>query len=155
MKIKHFSISCALLFSSLNVMADSDNSAIEAPIYAMFDAMREHDGKKLLNQFTDAPLLHRAKVDGSINIGDLNKFADFVTSSDKYLDEHLLSVTTLKQDNLASVWTPYVFYLDKKLSHCGVNSFQLVLQEKEWKIQYLIDNTHQGDCEEFIKKHKK
>lgn len=136
-------------------IANAADEQIAAPVYALFDAMREHDGEKLVQQFAETALLHRAQKDGSIKISDLQKFADFVSKSDKYLDEHLLSVTVMKQDNLASVWTPYVFYLDHTLSHCGVNSFQLVEQEQEWKIQYLIDNTHMGDCEEFVKKYRK
>lgn len=146
----------AYAFFVAGVFADDQaatQDAVTQPVYALFDAMREHDGEGLLQQFTSEALLHRAKVDGSIQVSDLHKFAEFVGNSTKYLDEHLLSVTVHQQDNLASVWTPYVFYLDKQLSHCGVNSFQLVLQENRWKIQYLIDNTYQGDCEAFIAHH--
>jgi hypothetical protein len=41
--------------------------------------------------------------------------------------------------DLASVWTPYQFYLNGTLRHSGVNSFQLVRIRGVWKIQYLID----------------
>jgi hypothetical protein len=34
---------------------------------------------------------------------------------------------------------PYQFYIGDKFSHCGVNSFQLVKLQGQWKIQYLID----------------
>lgn len=136
---------------SVSVQAsDAMNSA--QPIHNMFDAMREHDGKKLLAQFAPSALLQRAGKGSEIKTNDLAKFADFVSKTDKYLDEKLLSVNISISDNLASVWTPYAFYLDGKISHCGVNSFQLVKFEQTWKIVYLIDNTHGGDCKTFIKK---
>ena len=139
---------------SVSVQAsDAMNSA--QPIHNMFDAMREHDGKKLLAQFAPNALLQRAGKGSEIKTNDLAKFADFVSKTDKYLDEKLLSVNISISDNLASVWTPYAFYLDGKISHCGVNSFQLVKFEQTWKIVYLIDNTHGGNCDKFIKKHAK
>jgi hypothetical protein len=39
---------------------------------------------------------------------------------------------------LAMVWTPYKFYMGEKFSHCGVDCFQMVKWNGEWKIQYLI-----------------
>jgi hypothetical protein len=118
--------------------------------------MRAHDGKKLLSQFTSAATLQRVKADSTVISSDLNKFAKGISSTSKYLDEQLLSVTTKTSGNLASVWTPYVFYIDKNISHCGVNSFQLVeTKSGSWKIQYLIDNVYQGNCEDFILQQQK
>ncbi len=36
--------------------------------------------------------------------------------------------------DIAMVWTPYVFTLDSKFSHCGTNHFDLVRKEGVWKI---------------------
>lgn len=129
-------------------------NAVQLPINNLFDAMREHNGDKLLQQFSKDAQLHRAEVDGTVSVADIEKFASSITKSTKYLDEHLLDIIVHQQANLASVWTPYAFYLDQKLSHCGVNSFQLIKQKGSWKIHYLIDNTHQGDCNVFINRYK-
>ena len=123
------------------------------PIQGLFDAMRAHDGDKLLEQFTDSALLQRVEEGGIIRTTDIQKFATAIGKSSSYLDEHLLSVGEQRSGNLASVWTPYVFYRDKALSHCGVNSFQLVETETGWKIHYLIDNVYTGDCTRFIEQH--
>ena len=48
--------------------------------------------------------------------------------------------------NLASVWTPYEFYVNEKFSHCGVNSFQLVKLNGSWVITYLIDTRRREVC---------
>ena len=125
----------------------------ETPVTALFNAMRAHDGEQLAAQFTNGALLQRAEPGGNIKSNDISQFAGFVTQSDKYLDEKLLAIIVQQSDNLAAVWTPYVFYLDGELSHCGVNSFQLVKVGPSWKIQYLIDNMHSGDCALFIKQY--
>lgn len=140
-----------LAMVSTNALADD----VVAPIHNLFDAMRVHDGEKLKAQFTDNAQLQRALNDGSTRDSDIEKFAASIAKSSAYLDEHLLDVKVQRSGNLASVWTPYAFYLDKKLSHCGVNSFQMIETKSGWKIHYLIDNSHPGDCQAFIAKNKK
>ena len=61
-------------------------------------------------------------------------------------DERIKFDQVLIDDNLASVWTSYQFYLGDKFSHCGVNSFQLVKQKSGWKIVYLIDTRRKDNC---------
>jgi hypothetical protein len=48
---------------------------------------------------------------------------------------------------IANVSTPYSFYLDDELSHCGVNTFQLMKAKGEWKIIYLVDTRSKLGCE--------
>lgn len=47
---------------------------------------------------------------------------------------------------MANVSTPYFFYLDGEFSHCGVNSFQLMQVEEDWKIIYLVDTRQETGC---------
>ncbi len=145
MSLKYF-----LTIFMLIVSQPINATEVLTPINNLFDAMREHDGKKLLAQFSHNATLDRA-MKNSTKTSDLKKFAQFVTKSSKHLDEKLLQTKLFRSGNLASVWTPFAFYLDGKLSHCGVNSFQLVKLNDEWKIHYLIDNSYKGDCTEFIK----
>lgn len=35
---------------------------------------------------------------------------------------------------IASVWTPYDFWIDGKYSHCGVDAFELIKTEDGWKL---------------------
>jgi hypothetical protein len=101
------------------------------PIIALFDAMREHNGDKLKEQFTPNALLQRALNDGTARDSDIEKFASNISKASAFLDEQLLDIKVHKSGNLASVWTPYVFYADKQLSHCGLNSFQLIETKNE------------------------
>lgn len=142
-----------LVLVIISVVANAQNG-VGKPIVKMFDAMRAHDAASLRAQFTSNAQLQRLKSNGAIVNNDIDKFALAVSKSTKYLDEQLLAIKTHQSDNLASAWTPYVFYIDGEISHCGVNSFQLVKVDKQWKIQYLIDNVHSGDCKAFIASHK-
>jgi len=145
------------IFFNVNAQANEiSNTAhpVLIPINNMFDAMREHNGKKLLAQFTQQAILERVNEKNEVVSSELNEFAAFVNETSKHLDEQIFNIKVNESDNLASAWVPFAFYLDGKLSHCGVNSFQLVKQKKQWKVRYLMDNSFTGDCTTFIKRQK-
>jgi len=79
---------------------------------------------------------------------DFNKFIQSVGSKkpDDIWEERLSSYNIQIDGNMANVWTPYEFYLNYKLSHCGVNSFQLFNDGEKWKIIYLIDTRRRLGC---------
>jgi len=60
------------------------------------------------------------------------------------LEERLLSYNIQIDGSMAHAWTPYEFYIDGKLSHSGVNSFQLFKDNGLWKIVYIIDTRKRG-----------
>lgn len=60
--------------------------------------------------------------------------------------EKLLSYDIKIDGNLASVWTPYEFYVNGNFSHCGANSFQLFNNNGKWQIIYLVDMRRRGNC---------
>ena len=46
--------------------------------------------------------------------------------------------------DIASVWTPYDFWIDGKFSHCGIDTFNLVRSDGAWKIvdaTYTVETT--------------
>jgi hypothetical protein len=72
-------------------------------------------------------------------------FAEKVKPTDDYFEE-IDSYTIHVNGNLASVWTPYEFYNNQKLNHCGANSFQLFNNNGNWEIIYLVDTRRKSDC---------
>ena len=36
--------------------------------------------------------------------------------------------------DIATVWTPYDFYVDREFSHCGIDAFQLARTRDGWKV---------------------
>ena len=125
------------------------NQEIEQPVRTLFTAMKNADTELLKSVFSETAVLQTITKDG-VKSEDIN---DFITSVSKMqkndLDERIIIEGIHTDGNLASIFTPYSFYFKGKFSHCGANSFQLVKQNGEWKIQYLIDTRRKDNCKEI------
>lgn len=42
------------------------------------------------------------------------------------------------QDGIATVWSPYDFYVDGRFSHCGINAVSLLHTNSGWKIANIV-----------------
>lgn len=61
-------------------------------------------------------------------------------------EEKLTSWSIQVDRTMANAWVGYEFWLNGKFSHCGINSFQLIDFDGEWKIIYLIDTRGRAGC---------
>ena len=61
-------------------------------------------------------------------------------------DEQVYDVDIQVDENVASAWVPYTFYLEGLISHCGVNSIELLLNGDNWEITQLSDTRRSKDC---------
>lgn len=126
------------------------NREIEKPIRNLFLGMKNADPELVKTAFAENAILQTITKDGTVKSDNIQ---DFIASVSKFakdeLDERILIETIHTDGNLASVFTPYSFYLKGRLSHCGANSFQLVKQNNEWKIQYIIDTRRKENCKEI------
>lgn len=123
---------------------------IEKPIHSLFLGMKNADPELVKSAFTENAVLQTITQDGTVKGDNIQEFIDTVSKFSKGdLDERILIEAVHTDGNLASVFTPYSFYLKGKLSHCGANSFQLVKQNNEWKIQYIIDTRRKENCREI------
>ncbi|MFP8894455.1 nuclear transport factor 2 family protein [Chryseobacterium sp. EZn1] len=126
------------------------NTDIEKPIRNLFLGMKNADPELVKSAFAENAVLQTITKDGTVKSDSIS---DFITSVSKFtkgdLDERIIVEAIHTDGNLATVFTPYSFYLKGKLSHCGANSFQLVKQNNEWKIQYIIDTRRKDNCKEI------
>lgn len=144
----------AMLCCTITISAFAQNNeeeAIKKTINQLFDGMRKADSNLVKQAFSDDAILQTiAKTkDGKalIKSADLNSFiASIAKPHPEIYDERIAFTKLLIDDNLASVWTDYKFYIGDRFSHCGVNSFQLVKTENGWKIVYLIDTRRKENC---------
>lgn len=136
---------------SLTLKAQSTEDSVKAVVNNMFAAMKNADSAGLKNSFSEWAVLQtisRTK-EGQIMVrtDNIDAFASFVGKTTKGDADERITFGAIHIDGaLASVWTPYQFYLKGTFSHCGVNSFQLVRVNGVWKIQYIIDTRRKGDC---------
>jgi len=153
--MKHFKITLFLvLFAWINTSYAQNNDeeiAVKKTINQLFEGMQKMDSTLMRGTFNQGAILQSvAKTkDGRIKVSTENVDA-FVKSiaqvRNMLLDERIVFTKILIDDNLASVWTDYQFYVNEKFSHCGVNSFQLVKTEAGWKIVCLIDTRRKENC---------
>ncbi|MDP5138985.1 MAG: hypothetical protein NWP83_00775, partial [Spirosomaceae bacterium] len=62
------------------------------------------------------------------------------------LDERLSGYDIKIDGDMATVWTPYSFFVNNNVSHCGVNAFTLIRQNDSWKILSITDTRRKTDC---------
>ena len=129
----------------------SEEEAVKNAIRQLFEGMKRGDSAMVKAVFYENPVMQTALTtkDGSLRLvtASLEKFLTAVgTPHTDVWDEQITFGKILIDGPLAVVWTPYKFYLGTKYSHCGVNSFQLVKLEGNWKIVYLID-TRRKECQ--------
>ncbi|KQT33118.1 hypothetical protein ASG22_18020 [Chryseobacterium sp. Leaf405] len=139
----------ALLLGGLCFGQQTQNTEVEKPIRNLFIAMKNVDPELLKTAFSDTAILQTITKDGVKN-EDIKEFITSISKMSKDdLDERITIDAIHIDGNLASVFTPYSFYFKGKFSHCGANSFQLIKQNGEWKIQYLIDTRRKENCKEI------
>ena len=136
---------------SASAQATTSEDSVKLVVNELFAAMKANDGKRLAACFSDSAILQTIVVNKKGETRVLNEqIASFVKSVEAApagsLDERIQFSVVKVDATLGIAWTPYSFYFNGKFSHCGVNSFQLVRFNGNWKIQYLID-TRRKNCE--------
>jgi hypothetical protein len=128
----------------------SEEDAVKKSIGLLFEGMRKGDSSMVKAAFAPGAVLQTiASPPGAapkVKTEALQRFLDAVGTPHTDVWDERIEFGRISIDGpLASVWTPYQFYLGEKFSHCGVNSFQLVKLEGGWKIVHLID-TRRKEC---------
>ncbi|MFZ9661361.1 MAG: nuclear transport factor 2 family protein [Chitinophagaceae bacterium] len=147
--IKIIMISVCVLFGP-TVFAQTEKiiitteDSIQSVITELFKGMLDADSSRIQNTFANSAILQTIakNKEGQVHI-ETEKVSDFASSVAKMkkgdADEKVEFNQIFIDGPLASVWAPYKFYYKGKYSHSGIDSFQLVRINGEWKIQYLID----------------
>ncbi|GAB3706107.1 nuclear transport factor 2 family protein [Spirosoma flavus] len=121
----------------------------------MFQAMQKADSTMLKPLFTTSARLQTViNKQGDVSVRD-EAIAGFINSIGKAkagaLDERLSGMEIKIDADLATAWTPYVFYYQGAKHHCGVNAFTLVKMGGNWKIQTIIDTRRTENCPDLPK----
>jgi hypothetical protein len=140
---------CLLALAVPALSQSNDEAAVRAVIDKLFTGMRKADSSMVQSVFLPTSSLTSVSMKKSVAIQE-TPIAKFVTSIGRQkpgmLDERLSSYDIKTEPLLATAWTPYVFYLNGKKSHCGVNTFTLVKMEDKWYILTIIDTRRTETC---------
>ena len=140
---------CLLVMAAHCLFAQKTETAIKAVINRFFEGMEKGDTTLVKSACTEMPVMQTfmADQDGKLQVltEDFNEFLSFIGTPSKDRYREVVSFESIETEkSLASVWAPYKFYLNGKISHCGTDSFQLVKTSEGWKIQYIIDTRRKG-----------
>lgn len=141
-----------LLTTGYALKAQTATDSVKAAINQLFTAMRNADSASIVNCFAEKHTLQTLVRDKEGNLQTKTDLvADFgrnISKLQKNAADERIEFGAIHIDGpLASVWTPYKFYLNGNFSHCGVNSFQLLRTKDGWKIIYLVDTRRKEPCE--------
>lgn len=147
---------CVLLLATVvnvnTASAQTAEDSIKAVISKMFIGMKESDSNMVRSCFADGAFLQtfaRSK-DGKtlVRTETVSDFVKMVASIPNGAADEQVVFKDIKTDGaMAAVWTPYKLYFNGKFYSCGVNSFQLVRLNNEWKIQYILDTRRKDNCD--------
>ena len=131
--------------------AQSAQDSVKAAVNLLFTGMIQSDAAKIRSSFTDSAILQSiVEKDGKTKTRteSIEDFAQSISKLEKGVADERIRFDVIKIDGpLAIVWAPYSFYYKGQLNHCGVDSFQMLLVDGVWKIQYLVDTRRKQPCQ--------
>ena len=132
--------------------AQNAEDSIKAVINKMFTGMKNSDTVLVKSCFTETAFMQtfeKNKEGKTIITTDTpSDFAKIIATIPAGAADEQIVFKDLKIDGpMAAVWAPFKLYFNGKFYSCGVNSFQLVRLNNEWKIQYILDTRRRNNCE--------
>jgi hypothetical protein len=126
-----------------------DTAGALAAVEQIFEGMRTADAEMVREVFaSDARFAVLDMRDGPARIGaqSVDGWLTAVGSSEGRWNEQVYDLDVRVDGNMASVWAPYTFYLDGQISHCGINSIEMLRDADGWKVTQLSDTRRREGC---------
>ncbi len=140
-----------LFFSHINAQ-EKEQNAVQATIKRFFEGFHQQDSLIIKSTLYKEVVMQTIAIDSEENavlkqekIGSFLKSITSVPKTTKF-EEKILSYHIQIDGDMANAWTKYEFWRNGIFSHCGVNSFQLIKHQEDWKIIYIIDTRRKVDC---------
>lgn len=141
---------CTMLVAETKTAAgQSQETQVMEAVQQVFDGMRAADPAMVAAVFAEnARFAVVRSRDGlsEISTPSVAEWIGAIGESGGSWDEQVYDVDIQVDENVASAWVPYTFYLEGLISHCGVNSIELLLNGDNWEITQLSDTRRSEDC---------
>jgi hypothetical protein len=138
-----------LLVTSVSAAQTPEEREVRAVIDRLFEGMRNADTAVIRPLFAPNArfaLLDNRSTPPGVRYDTVGSWINGVANSAKRWDEQIYDVQVRVDGNMAHVWAPYTFYLDKKWRHCGTDSVELLKIAGAWKITQLSDTQRREGC---------
>ncbi|HIN77628.1 MAG TPA: hypothetical protein EYM97_02225 [Gemmatimonadetes bacterium] len=139
---------CSMLVGE-TATAQSPEAKVMAAIHQVFDGMRASDPAMVAAVFADNARFAVVRSKDSLPEISTQPVAEWIGAigeSGGSWDEQVYDMDVRIDDNVASAWVPYTFYLEGLISHCGVNSIELLRNGEHWEITQLSDTRRIENC---------
>lgn len=156
--MKNFALFLLLFVFNINANAqgpnppDDEKLMVKEVIETFFDGFHKQDSVAMSSLVADNVVLQTtARNKQGKTLFKTEKFEKLISSITSIPDsinfeEKLTSWSIQVDRTMANAWVGYEFWINDKFSHCGINSFQLINFDGEWKIIYLIDTRGKAGC---------
>jgi hypothetical protein len=149
------SAALAIAGADLAIAQSAEEQAVLAIVNRMFEGMRTSDSAMVRSTFATGArfaMLDTRSTPPRITYDSINGWLGGIARSNRRWDEQIYDVQARVDLDIAQVWAPYTFYLDKKVVHCGVDIIQLLKLNGEWKVTQLSDSRRREGCPDPLAK---
>ena len=154
MRLRLLALGFALSATSATAAAQvTEEAAVLAAIERMFEGMRTADTnmvRSVLAPGARFAMLDTRATPVAVIVRPVDGWVTGIGGSNKRWDERIYDAQVRVDGNLAQAWTPYTFYLDKAVRHCGVNSIELLKDGAGWKITQISDTQRREGCRDVL-----
>ncbi len=155
MKLITLTITLIILSATAFGQKDDAKDAL-AVVNKLFDEMAAANAAGILATGTaenQLVAIQRTKEGRKISVINGEQFTKFFTKPGA-VKEVMYDPKVEVSGDWAMVWGRYVFFANGKLSHCGINQFNMVRTDAGWKIANGASTIDPGDCTDKEKKMK-
>lgn len=135
-----------------------DKAAAIALVDQLFTEMESANPAGIASLFLPDAQLAAAikKKDGKTDLEMLNRdtFSKFFTDKKAVVEERMYDPKVAIDGDWAMVWGRYIFFVNKKVSHCGIDQFNLFRTADGWKIANAASTIDPQACTDKEKKMK-
>lgn len=144
-------LSISMFAATASAQKADDKAAVLGVVQKLFDGMAAADPAAILATGTPENQLVAIQKgrDGKsrVSVIGAEQFTKFFTKPGA-AKEVMYDPKVEFAGDWAMVWGRYVFFNEGKLSHCGINQFNLVRTDAGWRIANGASTMDPGDCNE-------
>lgn len=143
----------AFFASAVSAQKTDDKAAVLAVVNQLFAEMASANPPGIIDLHTgaDSQLAAIRKMkEGKTRLDMISRdaFSKFFTDKTAQIKETMYDPKVTVDGDWAMVWGRYVFWVNGKVSHCGIDQFNLVRTEAGWKIANGASTIDPGACTE-------
>ncbi len=147
-------VAVALVALPLSSAFAAHHESKEGDIIAVIDAFFNMMATRNTENWEDLALpdgmifAARDTADGSATLTriSLQAFVENLTPGGPALLERMWEPEAKIHGAIATVWAPYDLHVDGQFSHCGIDSFQMIRDNGQWKIANVIYTAQTEGC---------